>query len=178
MYNLVIVGCLIVIFCIWYYTNSKVPSHFPPGPPRYPLIGSLPFMMRRGRNATQKSLMLGILHNVSKYGNIVGFYLGSKPFVVIADYDMMKELLKHESLSGRPKTVPISEFRPGHGTEAVDNLGRNLGVLLSQGSHWREHRRFLLRNLRDFGFGKNEMEDAILDEIEKLSSELQKKITF
>ena len=120
--------------------------------------------------------MNGILHNVAKYGKIVGFYLGSKPFVVIADYDMMKDLMKREELSGRPSTVPLCNFRPGHDTVGVDNLGRAPGVLFSQGSYWREQRRFLLRNLRDFGFGKSEMEDAILDEVEKLSSELQKNI--
>ena len=47
---------------------------------------------------------------------------------------------------------------------------------MSQGSYWKEQRRFLLRNLRDFGFGKSEMEDAMLDEVDNLSAELQKSI--
>ena len=176
MANLVVLGCLIVLFCIWWYSNCKIPKRFPPGPPRYPFIGSLNFMLRRGRHTKEKSFMHGILHNVEKYGKILGFYLGSKPFVVIADYSMMKELLKREELSGRPPVTPLNEFRPGYDSVGVENKGRAPGVLLSQGLYWREQRRFLLRNLRDFGFGKSEMEDAILYEIEKLSMALQKDI--
>jgi hypothetical protein len=33
------------------------------------------------------------------------------------------------------------------------------GVIFSHGNYWKELRRFLLRNLRDFGFGKTSMED-------------------
>ena len=99
--------------------------------------------------------MHGILHNIEKYGKIVGFYIGSKPFVVVADFDMIKELLKRDEFAGRPATRPICDARPGYNSATAGDLdGRPPGVLLSQGSYWREQRRFLLRNLRDFGFGK------------------------
>ncbi len=49
------------------------------------------------------------------------------------------------------------------------------GVLFSHGSYWRELRRFLLRNLRDFGFGKTSMEDLFHDEVAKLCQQLSKK---
>ena len=176
MFNLILWSCFVVIFCIWWYANSTSPKKFPPGPPRYPLIGSLPFMLSRGRQGKEKSFMHGILYNVKKYGKILGFHLGSKPFVVIADYNLMKDLLKREELSGRPPVVPMSDFRPGFDTTGPENKGRPPGVLFSQGSYWKEQRRFLLRNLRDFGFGKSEMEDAMLDEVEKLSAELHKDI--
>ena len=133
-------------------------------------------MLKRGRLTGEKSFMQGILYNVEKYGKILGFYLGSKPFVVIADYNVMKDLLKRDELSGRPAITPLHEFRPGYNTPGLENSGRPPGVLLSQGSYWKEQRRFLLRNLRDFGFGKSEMEDAMLEEIEKLSADLQKSI--
>ncbi len=44
-----------------------------------------------------------------------------------------------------------------------------LGVIFSHGPYWRELRRFLLRNLRDFGFGKSSMEDQFLEEVAKLT---------
>ena len=176
MFHLVLVTVILVLFTFWWYSNTTKPENFPPGPPRYPLIGSLPFMLRKGNQRTEKSFMHGILHNIERYGKLVGFYMGSKPFVVVADYDTMKDLLKREEVSGRPPIAPLSEFRPGYNTLDSENHRRAPGVLFSQGSYWREQRRFLLRNLRDFGFGKSEMEDAMLDEIDKLCFELQKYV--
>lgn len=45
-----------------------------------------------------------------------------------------------------------------------------LGVFSSEGDLWEVHRRFLLRNLRDFGFGKSAMEQLIMDEVTEVIS--------
>ena len=45
-----------------------------------------------------------------------------------------------------------------------------------QGQYWKEQRRFLLRNLRDFGFGKSSMEDSLQMEVEKLANFLSTKV--
>lgn len=42
------------------------------------------------------------------------------------------------------------------------------GILFQEGSEWHEQRRFALRNLRDFGFGKTSMEEMIMDEVKEL----------
>jgi len=43
--------------------------------------------------------------------------------------------------------------------------------LFSQyGDSWRELRRFTLQSLRDFGVGKNSLEETIINEVETLSS--------
>uniref|UniRef100_A0AC34QCE1 Cytochrome P450 n=1 Tax=Panagrolaimus sp. JU765 TaxID=591449 RepID=A0AC34QCE1_9BILA len=47
---------------------------------------------------------------------------------------------------------------------ALARNGRN-GVILVDGDLWREHRRFTLHVLRDFGLGKNLMQERILDEV-------------
>jgi len=39
------------------------------------------------------------------------------------------------------------------------------GVVRSQGESWEQLRRFTLRQLRDFGFGKSSMESMIMDEV-------------
>ena len=49
------------------------------------------------------------------------------------------------------------------------------GVIFSHGNYWKELRRFLLRNLRDFGFGKTSMEDMFHDEVSKLRASLSKR---
>jgi len=46
------------------------------------------------------------------------------------------------------------------------------GVMTTSGRFWRDHRRFLLKNLKDFGFGKMSMESLIQDEMAKLCSKL------
>jgi len=42
------------------------------------------------------------------------------------------------------------------------------GLLVQEGPHWSEQRRFCLKNLRDFGFGKKSMEGLILEDSKKL----------
>jgi hypothetical protein len=44
---------------------------------------------------------------------------------------------------------------------------------MSTGEPWRRQRRFCLRNLKDFGFGKSSIEDLILDEFKELVSQLR-----
>ena len=120
------------------------------------------------------TLIHAVLRNVEKYGKLFGFYIGSQPYVVIADYNYIKEVLKHEGSSDRPDLTPINELRPGHWTVGKKNPGMSAGVAFSQGTYWKEQRRFLLRHLRDFGFGKTSMEDTLLDEVDKLCNEYSK----
>jgi hypothetical protein len=47
---------------------------------------------------------------------------------------------------------------------------------MSDGEYWKEQRRFALRNLRDFGFGKSSMEDAIVAEAGKLCRSYEKLV--
>jgi hypothetical protein len=51
--------------------------------------------------------------------------------------------------------------------------------MFSNGSEWQDQRRFVMRQLKDFGFGKIGMEPFILEEIEKslemVTEELSKR---
>ena len=80
------------------------------------------------------------------------------------------DLFKKEEVSSRPPFPPNNETRPGWQTVGQENEGRNPGVIGTTGSYWREQRRFLLKNLKDFGFGKASMESIIQDEMSKLCS--------
>jgi len=42
------------------------------------------------------------------------------------------------------------------------------GILQSEGRVWVDQRRFSLRTLRDFGFGRKGMEPMIMDEVQEL----------
>jgi len=66
----------------------------------------------------------------------------------------------------------MNETRPGWHTLGKENKGQNPGVIGTSGQYWIEQRRFLLKNLKDFGFGKASMESLIQDEMAKLCSKL------
>ncbi len=64
------------------------------------------------------------------------------------------------------------KLSPGWHILGPENKGESPGVIGTSGQHWIEQRRFLLKNLKDFGFGKASMESMIQDEMAKLCSKL------
>ena len=78
-------------------------------------------------------------------------------------------------MAGRPIFPYFEDARPTFGLMDVKKNGRMTGPVLSEGPYWKELRRFLIRNLKDCGFGKSAMEDAIQEEAEKLCNHLTKK---
>ena len=174
MLTIIFATLFAVLFLTWWYINAQTPKQFPPGPHRFPIFGSLTFMLEFSEIFKNNTLIHAVLKNVDKYGKVFGFYIGSQPYVVVADYDCVKDVLKHEGGCDRPDLTPINELRPGHMTVGKGMEGMSPGVAFSQGNYWKEQRRFLLRNLRDFGFGKSSMEDTLLDEVEKLCNEYSK----
>ena len=66
---------------------------------------------------------------------------------------------------------PMEEARPGY----VEMDG-NMGIITASGPKWREARRFVLRHLRDFGFGKTSMESVFHTDVSQLSQLLEAKV--
>jgi cytochrome P450 len=107
----------------------------------------------------------------------VGFYIGNEPQVAIADFDLMKDVMKREETASRPKSAPFQDLRPGGTIQGIldkENSGNVPGIIFSSGKAWADQRRFTLRVLRDFGFGKSSMEDTLLDEVDKLCERIKK----
>lgn len=79
---------LIIIFValllVYLYVKTLKPKRFPPGPPRLPYVGGIPYV------AKDKSLMQTLRKLADDYGPLAGVYLGSKPVVVISDYELLK----------------------------------------------------------------------------------------
>ena len=176
MLTLIFITLCATIFVWLCYQNARTPKTFPPGPIRLPFIGSLSFMYEICEIFKENTLIHAIFRNVENYGKMFGFYIGHQPFVVVADFDILKEILKSDAICDRQDMTPINEYRPGHWTVHQENKGSQPGVSFSQGRYWKEQRRFLLRNLRDFGFGKSEMEDTLLDEVDNLCVEYSKLV--
>ncbi|GBP04261.1 Probable cytochrome P450 303a1, partial [Eumeta japonica] len=63
--------------------------------------------------------------------------------------DANKEMLYNENIDGRPKGIFYQ----------TRTWGERRGVLLTDGELWKEQRRFLLKHLKEFGFGRSGMGD-------------------
>ena len=48
------------IIMIYMYKCTKKPHRFPPGPPRFPMIGSLPFIATKTNPTEPRSLLSGM----------------------------------------------------------------------------------------------------------------------
>ncbi|XP_053972850.1 methyl farnesoate epoxidase-like isoform X2 [Hylaeus volcanicus] len=87
-----------------------------------------------------------------KYGPIVGLRLGfDQPVVVVSGKAAITEMLNRPEFDGRPQGF-IFRFRCG---------GFMRGLLLTDTDVWHSQRRFALRTLRQFGFGKLTMDDIL-----------------
>ena len=75
-------------------------------------------------------------------------------------YPLVKDLLSREETNSRahPKLVKLVKH-------ARNNTTDNRGVIFSEGKTHQEQRRFMITTLKDFGFGKSNMEGLINDEV-------------
>lgn len=114
-----------------------------------------------------------------RYGGIFTFWVGPFPMVMVADTALLKKyFVRHgDMFSGRWRNF-ITDYMLGGWHVVVITLpspsaGFN-GVVQTDGEKWREQRRFSLRVLRDFGFGRPLMERKIMSEVERLTQSLEK----
>ncbi|XP_035272683.1 cytochrome P450 2F2-like isoform X3 [Anguilla anguilla] len=136
--------------------RTRRPKNFPPGPWPVPIFGNL----------LQLNLVnpLDDLRKLSeRYGKVYSIYIGSKPAVVLNGLQAMKDALVTQSVefAGRPQDL------------LINHLNENKGVVFAYGPVWKEHRRFTLTTLRNFGLGKRSMEERILGEVSYIASDLE-----
>ena len=158
-YLIAFVVIAIVRFIQVFYFSR--PKNYPPGPPNLPLIGSVPYM--------DQDFRVSLMKFREKYGKMFSFFTpDGTSIVVVSDYELLKNVLNRDEFSARPQLGPLIDLRH------VDKEGEVRGVMFSNGREWQEQRRFTLKNLRDFGFGKLSMEGIIMEELEKVVKMLSK----
>lgn len=134
------------------------------GPTRWPIVGNIPQIMLA---SPFPSTALKILSR--KYGDVFFVKIGGKETVVFNTLDVTKEMLLHESTSFRSQDFEFVKMRNGG--------DKNLGVIWGNGKTWQNLRRFTMRNLRDFGFGKSSTMDIVVnEEIDKFIQHIQKQL--
>ena len=119
-----------------------------------------------------RGLLSGLLSSFTclRLPNIEGPLQGNEKCHKVQIYNFLSQ---KEELSARPPIRPNNECRPGWELPELD--GRNPGIILCHGRYWRDQRRFTLRHLRDFGFGKTSMEDILTEEVHKLVQAFRKQ---
>ncbi|KAB5571609.1 hypothetical protein PHYPO_G00227010 [Pangasianodon hypophthalmus] len=154
--SLFLVGFCIYLF--FFLIRIQRPKNFPPGPQPLPIFGNL-FQLNI-RNPLKDFERLA-----EHYGSVYSLYLGRNPAVVLNGLKAIKEALvtKSADFSGRPQNLLVSHVTEGKGV-----------IMTDYGPAWKEHRRFALMTLRNFGLGKQSMENRILGEIEHLVAKLEK----
>uniref|UniRef100_A0ACB8EK49 Uncharacterized protein n=1 Tax=Sphaerodactylus townsendi TaxID=933632 RepID=A0ACB8EK49_9SAUR len=126
--------CVVFPLCFISFQMHKRQSQLPPGPTPWLFLGNV---FQKGvfpLHGCYKKLM-------KKYGPIFTIWVGPQPMLVLCGYEMVKDaLVDHsEEFGGRP-LIPIN-YR----------IHKSLGKQGINNRKWREHRRFLLSTLRDFG---------------------------
>ncbi|XP_059480644.1 methyl farnesoate epoxidase-like [Neocloeon triangulifer] len=153
---------LVTIVSFLYIARVRRYPHFPPGPPNYPVVGSL-LALRASTPLHETLFQLS-----KKYGPVVGLFLGPQAkSVVVNGYEAVKHVLMRDDFANRPDGLLIR----------ARSYNKRLGVLFSDGPLWKEQRRFSLRHLRDFGFGKRSMEGLNHEEISTLMQNLDDRIS-
>ncbi|VDL83882.1 unnamed protein product [Nippostrongylus brasiliensis] len=154
MIQFIVVLLVGVLFYELYWKRRNLP----PGPTPLPFIGNLVTLQLHEPGYTAFEMWR------EKYGPIFTYWIGYLPFVIVSDYQTMKDTFVKDgdAYAGKFTLPEINDvFRGG-----------SYGVLETSGEQWREHRRFTLHVLKDLGLSKNVMEERILLEVEDMTKQL------
>ncbi|CAG7821290.1 unnamed protein product [Allacma fusca] len=156
---MILESLILLIFLSFVWINYR-PKNYPPGPLKVPVLGNILNLSKLDKDGLGK-----LFFKMSKtYGKVFSFDLGSYRAVIVNDYKLIKEAWNNPLLCGRPQFIGLN-LRTG---------GIRRGILFHDGDEWSEQRRFALRQLKEFGFGKRSMESLVMDEVNELIQGLRK----
>ena len=123
----------------------------PPGLPRLPLLGSVPWILWKG-----KHVMDLVREDRRKHGALSSVGFGPLDIIFINDPWLLRQVLGKEEAAGR--------LNQGLGLQ-MKSGGVRLGLIDPDSScpAWKEQKRFVMRGLRDRGFGSRS-EAAVQEE--------------
>ena len=161
---LIITGVIAVVLATLYVLRSrhmtKLARNGIPGPKPHLILGNLHDWTRVGRVARESDW-------IKKYGKIVGFYLGQRPCVLVADADLAKniQIKDFHLFSDRP----IPSLKHGLHPQPASSAS----LIRSQGKRWKEMRSALTPTFS--GSKLKTMTPIIDDAINNLISIVEKR---
>ncbi|KYM83976.1 hypothetical protein ALC53_05594 [Atta colombica] len=147
---------LAIIVLLLLYLSCQKPKGYPPGPRWWPILGCALEVARIRQETGYLFKTCSTL--CKKYGPVVGLKIGQDRIVIMNDLESIRAMLTNKNCDGRPNG-PFYKAR---------TWGVILGLLVVDDKLWVEQRRFVIRHLRDFGFGRTSMLTIIEDEALKL----------
>eukprot|EP00092_Neocalanus_flemingeri_P005823 GFUD01006267.1.p1 GENE.GFUD01006267.1~~GFUD01006267.1.p1 ORF type:complete len:485 (-),score=98.81 GFUD01006267.1:202-1656(-) len=155
--------CLVsfLLFIVTFYFAGKKQRKLPPGLARLPLLGSLPWILKSG-----KHLMEIVKNDRKKYGDISSICVGRLNIVFLNEPQLIRDVMNMEECGGR-----------AHLGLSIKSWGKPLGLVDPDiGPVWKEQKRFVLKCLRDQGFGKRS-EASVQEEAKHLVSHILQQST-
>ncbi|KAB0792150.1 hypothetical protein PPYR_14109 [Photinus pyralis] len=140
--------------------DTRRPKNFPPGPAWFPIIGCAWQIQKLCRQTG--SLSKAVLPLVAEYGPLIGARIGRERVVIVCGLQQILEMFGRDELNGRPKGI-LSDSRTG---------GKRKGIVFNDSQTFQEHKKFVLRHLKD---SKEIMEEAIHSELREINEDLTKR---
>ncbi|KIH65441.1 unspecific monooxygenase [Ancylostoma duodenale] len=135
------------------------------GPIPLPLLGNmhqLAFKML----VQKKDFAESIRDFVKEYGSVHTFWFGPLATVHICDYPNAADAMIRKGASFSNRELPY----------LFDLSRKGRGILAANDAHWLEQRRFALHTLKNFGLGRNIMEERIMFEFDTTCEALEKQM--
>ncbi len=150
---------LCILLAAAWYKKSRLPADHPPTPPfRLPIIGHFHHLLLT--SPTNKTTALYELFKKYNKNGVLSIFVGTTKITLLGTQPLAKEVFNKEEANAR---LPYDDLREKFRRPRQNVTGME-GIVLNHGKHWQEQRRFMLSTLRDFGFGKSDMEGLINEE--------------
>lgn len=145
----------VFIIGILLYLDTRKPKNFPPGPRWLPILGcAIEIKKVREKTGYLYKAVCELTKNYCTDGPAIGLKIGKDRIVMVNSLDANKEMLHNEDIDGRPKGIFYK----------TRTWGLRRGLLLTDGELWKEQRRFLIKHLKEFGFGRRGMGETAQSE--------------
>ena len=146
----------LILLSLLFILHYKKVKELPPGPFSLPIIGTVGLWSNGG--GAKGSAVFNAEY--WKYKDWYTLFIGTLNYVILNDYKLNKDLFSRDEFSGREKTWWSANIRGIN--------GRNLGIITADGTDWTTQRRFALKQLRDLGFGKKNLDDVMVEEADEV----------
>ncbi|KAI6220893.1 (pine wood nematode) hypothetical protein [Aphelenchoides fujianensis] len=136
-------------------------QHLPAGPLPLPIIGNAHSFVKSERWERQ------FVEWKEQYGKIYTYWMGPLPIIAVNDHQLMVEMFVKDgdSFADRCTFEPLD----------IAARGGLFGIISVSGDLWVEQRRFFLRTMREFGLGRNQMQERVRTIFERLNADIEAK---